>query len=243
VERYITVSKDLEDYLIRRVGISASRISQIYNGVDTERFSPTQTKPAGLLPPNFLGNSHVVIGTVGRIQPVKDQATLIRAFAELLRTSPDIAQQARLAIVGDGPLLGALRDLVRSLGLSDLTWLPGARTDIPDVLRTFDVFVLPSLAEGISNTILEAMSSGVPVVATAVGGNIELVQDGRWGRLFKVGDVTTLAQILGEYVVNPSLRAAHANTARQVAVERFGLGAMTENYQALYEALCWRAQV
>ena len=238
VERYITVSKDLEDYLIRRVGISASRISQIYNGVDVERFSPTQPKPAGLLPSNFLGNSQVVIGTVGRIQPVKDQATLVRAFAELLRMSPDIARQVRLAIVGDGPMLPALRDLTRSLGLGELTWLPGVRTDIPDVLRTLDVFVLPSLAEGISNTVLEAMSSGVPVVATAVGGNIEIVQDGRWGRLFKPGDVASLATILGEYVASPSLRAAHANAARQIAVERFGLEAMTQSYQALYEGLC-----
>ena len=235
VDRYITVSKDLERYLTRRVGIAARRVTQIYNGVDTGRFAPGAEKPAGLLPSSLAGPDLFVIGTVGRIQAVKDQATLVRAFAELLAASPASRARLRLAIVGDGPLLEELRGLARSLGVAELTWFPGALGNIPDVLRLLDVFVLPSLSEGISNTILEAMASRLPVLATARGGNVELVEDGHHGRLFEPGDSTSLARMLGEYLANPSLRQAHAERARGSAVERFSMDTMVASYQAVYE--------
>ena len=236
VNRYITVSRDLERYLIQRVGIAARRVTQIYNGVDTERFSPSAGKPAGLLPASLAGTDLVVIGTAGRIQAVKDQATLLRAFAALLSAHPECRARLRLAIVGDGPLLGELRGLAASLGIAEATWMPGAVGNVPDVLRLLDVFVLPSLNEGISNTILEAMASRLPVLATARGGNVELVEDGQNGRLFEPGDVAALARLLGDYVGNPALRLAHADTARRRAVERFSLDAMVTGYQAVYEA-------
>jgi sugar transferase (PEP-CTERM/EpsH1 system associated) len=235
VNRYITVSKDLERYLVRRVGIAARRVKQIYNGVDTERFSPGAEKPLGLLPASLAGPGLVVIGTVGRIQAVKDQATLIRAFAALLAARPGSTSRLRLAIVGDGPLLGELRGLASSLGIAELTWLPGALGHVPDVLRLLDVFVLPSLSEGISNTILEAMASRLPVLATARGGNVELIDEGQNGRLFEPGDVESLARLLGEYLDNPALRRAHADVARRRALERFSLDAMVASYQAVYQ--------
>jgi sugar transferase (PEP-CTERM/EpsH1 system associated) len=234
VDRYIVVSKDLERYLIRRVGIAAGRISQIYNGVDTERFTPRPSGAANGLPAEFAEEDTLVIGTVGRIQPVKDQVTLLKAFAELVQSYPHL----RLAVIGDGPLLSDLRGFAETLGISKLTWLPGAIGNIPDALRRFDVFVLPSLSEGISNTVLEAMASGVPVVTTAVGGNLELVEDGYCGRLFPPGDVTTLARLLAGYIADPLLRQAHAVAARRVAVERFGLDTMVRKYQEIYLGLC-----
>ena len=234
VDRYIVVSKDLERYLVRRVGIAAGRISQIYNGVDTERFAPRPGRPANGLPAGFAEPDALVIGTVGRIQPVKDQATLLKAFAELVRSHPRL----RLAVIGDGPLLGDLRRFTETLGIAKLTWLPGAIGNIPDALRRFDVFVLPSLSEGISNSALEAMASGVPVVATAAGGNLELVEDGYCGRLFPPGDVAMLARLLAGYVADPSLRQAHAVAARRVAVERFSLDTMVTKYQEIYLGLC-----
>jgi len=234
VDHYITVSKHLERYLIERVGIAPARISHICNGVDVDRFTPAREKPIGLLPAHLRAETPFVIGTVGRIQPVKDQAVLVRAFAELIRESPDL--RLRLAIIGDGPLLPALRELACSLGVADLTWLPGAMANVPDVLRLFDLFVLPSLNEGISNTILEAMASGLPVVATNVGGNVEIVDDGRWGRRFESGNVLQLAHILGEYVRDPGMRSVHAAAARRAAVERFSLDTMVAQYRAIYEA-------
>jgi sugar transferase (PEP-CTERM/EpsH1 system associated) len=234
VDRYIVVSKDLERYLIRRVGIADGRISQIYNGVDTERFTPRPSGAANGLPAEFAEEDTLVIGTVGRIQPVKDQVTLLKAFAELVQRYPHL----RLAVIGDGPLLNDLRGFAEALGITKLTWLPGAIGNIPDAMRRFDVFVLPSLSEGISNTVLEAMASGVPVVATAVGGNLELVEDGYCGRLFPPGDVTTLARLLAGYIADPLLRQAHAVAARRVAVERFSLDTMVRKYQEIYLGLC-----
>jgi sugar transferase (PEP-CTERM/EpsH1 system associated) len=234
VERYVVVSKDLERYLVRRVGIAAGRISQIYNGVDTERFAPRPSGAIDGLPAEFAEQDTLVIGTVGRIQPVKDQVTLLKAFAELVQSYARL----RLAVIGDGPLLGDLRRFAETLGIAKLTWLPGAIGNIPDALRRFDVFVLPSLSEGISNTVLEAMASGVPVVATAAGGNLEIVEDGYCGRLFPPGDVATLARLLSGYIVDPLLRQAHAVAARRVAVERFSLDTMVRKYQEIYLDLC-----
>ncbi len=237
VRRYITVSKDLERYLVRRVGIAPKRITQIYNGVDIVRFAPDPARTRSALPPGFAPPDAVVIGTVGRIQKVKDHATLLRAFATLTTADAGFAARARLAIVGDGPLLGDLRALADSLGIAATTWFPGDRTDVADVLRTFDTFALPSLNEGISNTLLEAMASGLPVIATAVGGNVELVDDGRTGRLVPRGDVAALATAIGDYVATPDRRLAHGRRARAVAIERFSLPAMVAGYQRVYEEL------
>ena len=237
VDRYITVSKDLERYLVERIGIAPARITQIYNGVDTERFYPGAGRTNTLIARGAAHPDSIVIGTVGRIQAVKDQETLVRAFAALVRSTPGANERLRLAIVGDGPLLSNLRGLVDSLGIGSLAWLPGAAADVPEVIRAFDVFVLPSLAEGISNTILEAMATGLPVLATATGGNLELIEDGRTGRFFAPRDVESLTRLLADYVADPSARLEHARRARQVAVERYGLAGMVDNYQAVYEQL------
>jgi len=240
VRRYITVSKDLERYLVQRIGIAPTRITQIYNGVDIERFAPDPARTRNALPSGFAPPDAVVIGTVGRIQKVKDHATLLRAFAALATADAGFAARARLAIVGDGPLLGDLRSLADSLGIAAATWFSGNRTDVADVLRAFDAFALPSLNEGISNTILEAMASGLPIVATAVGGNVELVDDGSTGRLVVPGDVAALAAALGDYVAEPDRRLAHGRRARTVATERFSLPAMVASYQRVYEELASR---
>jgi len=236
VDRYVAVSKDLERYLVERVGIAPARIAVICNGVDTTRFAPGGTPGHPVLPDGFAPPGTVVIGTVGRIQAVKDQATLLRAFAALAAVQPAVAAQARLAIVGDGPLLAELRTLATTLGVEALTWLPGNRTDVPAVLRAFDVFVLPSLNEGISNTILEAMATGLPVVASAVGGNVELVADGDTGMLFPAGDVAALARVLGRLLAEPDRRAAQGRRARAAAIDRFSLAGMVAAYQAVYAA-------
>jgi sugar transferase (PEP-CTERM/EpsH1 system associated) len=233
IDRYVTVSKHLERYLVERVRVAPSRITQIYNGVDTERFTPLPRKPSGVLPAHFADPDSIVIGTVGRLQLVKDHATLVKAFAALTRLP--LGERLRLVIVGGGPLLGELQRLVAELGVAGQTWLPGPLSDVPSVMRWCDVFVLSSLSEGISNTILEAMACGLPIVATRVGGNVELVDEGRMGELFEPGDVAALAGLLERYAADPAWRGAHAALARQRAVEVFGLQAMVDRYQAVYE--------
>jgi glycosyltransferase involved in cell wall biosynthesis len=106
-------------------------------------------------------------------------------------------------------------------------------------MRAFDVFVLPSLAEGVSNTILEAMATGLPILASAVGGNVEIVEDEITGRLFKPRDVETLARLILDYVDSPQLRDKHARAGRRAAVARFDLNTMVDHYQEIYEALCY----
>jgi sugar transferase (PEP-CTERM/EpsH1 system associated) len=240
VSRYITVSKDLEHYLVRRVGIDERRISQIYNGVDTARFAPAPGDRRVALPPGFCPVGAIVVGTVGRLQPVKDQATLLHAFAALTGRRPELRKLLRLAIIGDGPKLDELRQLAHGLDIGAATWFAGALGSVHEVLQALDVFVLPSLNEGISNTVLEAMASGLPVLATAVGGNIELIREGVNGRTFPAGDAEALATLLADYIDRPALRAAHGRAARQIAEENFSLDAMTHRYTAVYDALCGR---
>jgi sugar transferase (PEP-CTERM/EpsH1 system associated) len=247
VDRYVAVSRHLERYLIERIGVDAGRITRICNGVDVERFNPVGNGVISNLDGNhpfskkaLFGDDAFVIGTVGRAQQVKDQATLIHGFAEVVRAHPQLRKRLRLAIIGDGPLLADLRELARATGVADVAWLPGALDNVSDVLRTFDLFVLPSLNEGISNTILEAMASGLPVVATRAGGNAEIVSDGCWGRLFEPGDIPGLATLLSDYASNGEIRAAHANAARRAACEHFSLDTMIARYVSLYETLLGR---
>ncbi|MDP2832856.1 MAG: TIGR03088 family PEP-CTERM/XrtA system glycosyltransferase [Pseudomonadota bacterium] len=237
VDRYITVSRHLEEFLIDHVGIRPSSISHIYNGVDVGRFQAVTPRPVDWLPPEFRDEKTILIGTVGRLQQVKDQATLLRAFSRVVTNRPELRQWLRLVIVGGGPLLADLRALAGTLKISELTYFPGSLDIIPEVLRSLDIFVLPSLNEGISNTILEAMASGVPVLATAAGGNMELVEDNVNGRLFSPGDSDALSRLLLDYVLDPSLRKAHGQAARAIAVERFSLDAMVSSYAAVYDRL------
>jgi glycosyltransferase involved in cell wall biosynthesis len=162
---------------------------------------------------------------------------LLAAFAGVVQEYGDIASSARLLIVGDGPLRAALERQARTLGIAHLTSFVGDRTDVAQLLQCMDVFVLPSLAEGISNTILEAMATGLPVVATRVGGNVELVQDGECGALFEVGDAAALKRLLADYLVDPSSRRRHGERSRQLAVESFSLETMVEGYRGAYERL------
>jgi sugar transferase (PEP-CTERM/EpsH1 system associated) len=237
VERYVTVSRSLRDYLVERVGIRPERITTICNGVDTDKFQPADPKPVGLLPAALTEPGLVVIGTVGRLQPVKDQQTLLRAFAELVGHGGEAAAKARLLMVGNGPLREALEQQAQALGIAHLTTFAGDRTDVAQLLQCMDVFVLPSLAEGISNTILEAMATGLPVLATRVGGNVELVRDGDNGALFEAGDVATLKRLLAGHLADPASRRRQGNRSRQLAVESFSLKAMVDGYRGAYERL------
>ena len=237
VHRYIALSLDLKRYLQEQVGIPEGKISHICNGVDTEKFTPAGTQAMAVLPGDFSGPDKIVIGTIGRMEAVKDQLTLAHAFVRLVEEYPGGRESLRLIMVGDGALREPARAILEAGGLEQIAWLPGEREDIPDMLRAMDVFVLPSLAEGISNTILEAMASGLPIVATNVGGNYELVDQDKTGLLVPRGDPAALADAVRVYVDNPDLRRLHGAAARKRSEDEFSIDAMVQRYQDVYDEL------
>lgn len=234
VGHYITVSRDLQAWLQKTVGVPARRITQIYSGVDSTRFHPRTGQRAGL-PAGFAPDDAVVFGSVGRMAEVKDYPTLVRAFLRLLALHPAARPRARLVIVGDGVARAPCLDMLRAAGAGTLAWLPGERADIPELMRAMDVFVLPSLGEGISNTILEAQASGLPAIATAVGGNVELVHPDSDGELVPAGDVEAMAQALLSYFNDPARIACHGQAARQRIERQFSLDAMAQGYAGVYD--------
>ena len=235
VHRYVALSADLERYLEDKVGVPQQRIAQIYNGVDVRRFARADGERVA--PPGcpFVEPSLFVVGTVGRMQTVKAQPLLAQAFVRALQLQPALRERLRLVMVGDGPLRAEAQAVLDAAGVGSLAWLPGERSDVPDVMRGLDCFALPSLAEGISNTILEAMASGLPVVVTRVGGNGELVVDGRTGKLVPPGDVDALAAALAGMAADPAAAAAMGRVGRERVVQHFSLSAMVTAYQALYD--------
>lgn len=237
VGRYVAVSKDLRRVMTEQWGISESRVTQIYNGVDTERFCPGAPSCPDLLPPPFQETGVFLVGTVGRAQAVKDQATLLRAFALVLARRPEWRSRMRLLVVGDGPKLQQLRTMADALDIASLVWFAGGRDDVAELLKRMDLFVLPSLMEGISNTLLEAMASGVPVLATGVGGNVELLDEGVAGLSFAVGDAAGLSTLIENFAADAKLCASHAAAARARVLANFSLQGMVANYQEIYESL------
>jgi len=237
VHRFVGLSGQLVAYLRDRVGVEPRRLVHICNGVDTVRFAPPPSDPPAIPGCPFGRDGSFLIGTVGRMHGVKDQLTLARAYLRLLERVPGAAERARLVMIGEGPLRAEAAALLEARGAASLAWLPGERADIPGVLRGLDLFVLPSTAEGISNTILEAMASGLPVVATAVGGNPELVVDGECGRLVPASDPDAMAEALAAYYADPALVRAHAAAARRRAEQEFGIDTMVRRYQDLYDGL------
>ncbi len=240
VRRYIAVSRDLEQWLIHTIGVPAQRVSQIYNGVDSTRFHPREgARHIG--PAGFATETSFVIGSVGRMAEVKDYPNLARAFIRLLEIEPSARQRARLVIIGEGVAREACLKLLREANAERLAWLPGERTDVAELMRNMDLFVLPSLGEGISNTILEAMSCGLPVVATRVGGNPELVEDAHNGTLVPVSDPEALAQTLLHYFRNESVVEAQGKASRTRIESQFSMQAMAQGYLSVYENVLPRA--
>lgn len=234
VQRYVALSRDLGGYLENAVGIAPHRIHQIYNGVDTDKFLPRGAAAAAIEGCPFQSGPQLLVGTVGRMQSVKDQLTLARAFVLALQQQPGLRERLRLVMAGDGPLRAQVAQVLAEAGMSDLAYLPGERRDVAELMRGLDVFALPSLAEGVSNTILEAMACGLPVLATRVGGNAELVEEGRTGLLVPSADVPAMAAGLIRLAQDAALRADFGQAGRQRVEQRFSLRAMVAAYDALY---------
>jgi len=229
-KRLVAVSKDLYLWLKQTVRVPEKKLVFIPNGVDTDRFRPgrnlTLRRQWG------IGDDEFVIGAVGRLDPIKNHAGLLAA----VRTLQASGHKVRLVIAGDGPEREKLDGLLR-LPFDPAPLLLGACTDVEQVYPCFDLFVLNSFAEGMSNTLLEAMASGLPTICTAVGGNVELVADRERGILISAGDDAALTKAIRTYMASPEMARTHGVNARRFVVEHFSLEQMIRRYVGLYESV------
>lgn len=231
-DQVLSVSSRLAQRMARETGFPLKRVRVIRNGVDLARFDAAHSAPARTAP-RLASDRSVRIGAVGRLVDVKDHWNLIEAV-RLLR---ERGCPATAVIAGEGPLRSALEAQITHAGLQAHVTLLGHRPDIETVLGALDVFVQPSRSEGMSNTILEAMASRLPVVATHVGGADEMVLDGTTGILVPVHEPPALASALERLVTSEPLRQA-MGTAGRIRVEReFSLQAMIDGYRSVYCAL------
>lgn len=221
--------------LCRMDGFAGGRIDVIENGIELERYESVEDRVT-LRWQLGLDPSRRYIANVARLHPVKDQATLVRAFATVAARRED----ADLLLIGDGARRSELETLVRELNLETRVRFLGVRRDVPDLLRAVDVFALTSLSEAASLTLLEAMAAGLPVVVTAVGGNPEIVRDGREGLLVPRGDAAATGSALLHLLDSPSYATTLGEAGRKRVRERYQLERTVTAYGDLYQRLAGR---
>jgi len=202
-------------------------VSVVLNGVDVSKYSNK------IYDSDYQKQEFVSIGIVARLSEVKNHKLLLNAFSKL----PKNITQSKLTIVGNGPLMEELQKQVTSLNLSDRVTFLGEVSNIPELLNDFDIFVLPSLSEGLSIAILEAMSAYLPVIATDVGGNRSLVDNDVTGIIIDSENETKLTEALERLVSNGSLREKMGINGRQKVEDNFALDKMIYQYQEIYRII------
>jgi L-malate glycosyltransferase len=227
----VAVSNHVRKEMADGIGIPSDRIGLLYNGVNLERFSEMLDCRNQVRAEIGVGQNEVLIGVVARLASIKNHAHLFRSAAHLLlRGSPPI----RLLLAGDGPERQALEALAHDLQIAERVSFLGARKDTNRIFRALDIYVLPSLSEGMNLTLLEAMSSSLPVVATDVGGNSEIVLDGTTGFLVAVDDEAAMRARISQLVSDPGQRKQMGDAGRISVAMRFDQKATLAAYAALY---------
>ncbi|MBA5874300.1 MAG: glycosyltransferase [Nitrospira sp. CR1.2] len=226
----VAVSENLKHFIVDNVGVDSRNVQVVYNGVDVlpacDRADIDQCREELDLP---TGNQ--IVGVVGNLYPVKGHQYLIAAIPAILEKCPNTT----FIFAGRGQLEVELKGQAHRLGIDGYVRFLGLRQDIPRILAVLDVFVLPSLSEGLSMAILEAMGAGKPVIATDVGGNPELVEDGGTGCLVPPKDSQALADRLVFLLTNSARASQFGRNGQLRARGQFSLQTMVQNYQALYD--------
>jgi sugar transferase (PEP-CTERM/EpsH1 system associated) len=239
-DRVFSVSHQLKELLEKRTGFPGRKIEVIHNGVDTQRFCPQPAARVRVRHRLGVAPEEFCIGAVARLEPVKDLLTLLRATAEL----PGDCKNWRLVVAGAGSEMARLQQFSNNhASLHGRVNFIGEIQDVPEMLNALDCYVLPSLSEGISNSLLEAMATGLPVIASATGGNPEVVVDSESGMLFPVGDFVGLAERLKMLREQSELRIRLGHYAVRRVMEHFSLESMIRKYEGLYDSLApqkWR---
>jgi sugar transferase (PEP-CTERM/EpsH1 system associated) len=236
-DRVFSVSHELQERLVHGSGFARRKIAVIHNGVDTDRFRPDAAARQRFRAEMGIGDDELVIGCVGRMNLVKDYETMLRAAASFSRS----CTSWRLILVGDGPERERLEELaVQSSALRGHVHFLGTTSRIPELLNALDVYVLSSIIEGISNSLLEAMATSLPVIATATGGTPEVVLDGESGLLIRSGAPEELAERLLDLYRDPKERERLGAAARRRVQSEFSLASMVRQYEEMYEGLTKR---
>jgi len=237
--RVTAVSESSKDLLLKLSGIKGDKIKVLPNGVDTDLFSPpaSQDEKRKMRIKYNLPQNGFLVGCVSALRPVKDHEGLIKAFSLFMSNNQSIVKQknANLVLVGDGPLASELRLYSRQLGIGEKVIFMGRHNDIHKILQALDAFILNSKTEGMSYAILEAMASGLPVIATNVGANTELIHHGTEGYLYSPGDLKSLTGYIGELIRNEAYLLKMKEAARKKIVNVYSINKMVSSYKDLYE--------
>jgi sugar transferase (PEP-CTERM/EpsH1 system associated) len=235
-DRVLSVSYQLRDLQARRTGFNPSRISVIHNGVDRQRFFPDAGLRERMRTELGILGDEFCIGCVGNFFPVKGHITALQAIEEMAAKCAPAPW--RLLLIGEGPERAKLEKFVAVRpALKQRVAFLGTSLRVPEMLNAMDAYVLPSVSEGISNSLLEAMASGIPVIATATGGNPEVVVDGESGLLFPVGDSGRLTELLLRLRSNVEQRSELSRNALRRVQDEFSIEGMVGKYAQLYESL------
>lgn len=224
------VGQQVHDRFTRDGYVPAYKAMTLLNAVPVEDFGITPERRAAARQALGLSSNEVVVGCVGRLVELKNHLGLIRQWPDVIAKHP----QARLVLIGEGPLRPQIEQLIGELGLGDRVMLAGIRSDVAQLLPGLDVFALPSFTEGVSIALLEACATGLPALASRVGGNVEVIQDGVTGRLFDVQDAPALRSALLQLVGDASLRASLGQQAQAWVREHASLAALCTQYDRLY---------
>lgn len=230
-QRVAMVGKQVFERFVSTGVVPADKASTVLNAVPIDHFFITAENRTWARQSLGLTNEGLIVGCVGRLVELKNHAALIRLWPQVLRTRPD----ARLVLIGDGPLRNALQKLAEDLQVSDHIVFAGLREDVARLLPALDIFALPSFTEGVSIALLEAMATGLPPLASAVGGNMEVIQDGRTGLLFDLQQESSLQQALMKLIGDDVLRTHLASNARTWAQAHASLDVLTTRYASLYD--------
>jgi glycosyltransferase involved in cell wall biosynthesis len=229
--RAVAVSASTRDFLVRQRHVPAERVRLIWNGAPLDEFAPVGPERARAARRSLgLPVDAPVLGTIGRLSEQKGHRVLLEALPALARARDEL----RVVIVGDGDLLDPLRQKAAALGLAERVVFAGHRADVPDLLGAIDVLCLPSLYEGTPLALFEAMAAGKAIVATAVDGNAEVLEDGRTGLLVPARDPAALAQAVLRVLEAPTLRARLGAAARQASRD-YDIETTVRRLEALYD--------
>lgn len=229
VDKVVTVADFGQRYLVNDERIPAGKVVTIHNGIDAAKFGGIYDR-AAIRAALGLTADQAVIGIVARLDPIKNHAVLLAAMQQVIMSIPD----AVLLVAGDGPLRTALETTASSLGLGSHVRFLGARSDIPELMCAMDLFVLCSYSEGLSLTLIEASAAGKAIVATDVGGNAEVVQQGVTGLLVPSDQPAVLAEAIQRLLSTPEELAAMGSEGRRHFEVGFTLDGMVAAYEALY---------